>query len=202
MTARLLAILLLCFPLLAVAGAGAPLATPGDGASVSDTGMATIESLAAGIWRIAGDNAAISTGNQGAIVNTGVISTGEGVIVIDPGPSQRRAVTIGALIRSVTSEPVRWIIDTHPHPENVLGNSGFAQAEVIASAPTAEQMQGRCALCQQRRAPGAAAVREVGRIPAAASAECCADLPRTGRCTADGRKVSRCAQRPPASTSP
>lgn len=168
MTPRLLAILLLCFPLLVVAGAGAPLTAPGGGASASPAGIGTIEPLAAGIWRIAGDNAPISASNGGAIANTGVISTGEGVIVIDPGPSQRRAVAINALIRSVTTEPVRWIIDTHPHPENVLGNSGFAQAEVIASAATAEQMQGRCAQCLQRLVDqlGAFAMRDtVIRLP-------------------------------------
>ena len=63
---------------------------------------------------------------------------------------------------------MRWIIDTHPHPENVLGNSGFAQAEIIASAATAEQMQGRCSICLQRLVDqlGAPAMRDtVIRLP-------------------------------------
>ncbi len=179
MKARLLAILLLCLPVLAQAATGAAQAGPTDAAasstststtstSTTSTSTSTIVRLAAGVWRIAGDNAAINAGNQGAIVNTGVIATGEGVIVIDPGPSQRRAAAIGALIGSVTAEPVRWIIDTHPHPENVLGNSGFPEAEVIASAATAEQMQGRCSLCLQRLVDqlGAPAMREtVIRLP-------------------------------------
>ena len=166
MKSRLLAIFLLCLPLLVQGRAGADTATPGPIEATASTG--TIDRLAAGVWRIAGDNAAINAGNQGAIVNTGVIATGEGVIVIDPGPSQRRAVAIGALIRSVTAEPVRWIIDTHAHPENVLGNSGFAQAEVIASAATAEQMQGRCSICLQRLVDqlGAPAMRDtIIRLP-------------------------------------
>ena len=144
MKSRLLAIVLLCLPMLVEAASDASAAGP------TAASRAAIVSLASGVWVIAGDNAAINTSNHGAIANTGVFATGEGVIVIDPGPSHRRAIAIGALIRSVTAEPVRWIIDTHPHPENVLGNSGFAQAEVIASAATAEQMQARCSICLQR----------------------------------------------------
>ena len=150
MKARLFASLLLCLPLLVDAGTGALPGTSADGAVVQRAGRNTIEPLAPGVWRITGDNAAVSAKNLGAIVNTGIISTGEGVIVIDPGPNQRRAVLINELIRTVTKEPVRWIIDTHPHPENVLGNSGFPQAQIIASEATAEQMRGRCSLCLQR----------------------------------------------------
>lgn len=137
-------------PLLVNAGAGAQEGISADGAVVQRADRNIIEPLAPGVWRITGDNVAVSAENQGAIVNTGIISTGEGVIVIDPGPNQRRAVVINELIRTVTKEPVRWIIDTHPHPENVLGNSGFPQAQIIASEATAEQMRGRCSLCLQR----------------------------------------------------
>ena len=150
MKLRLFAIPLLCLSLLGETSAAAPLTISTDSAGKGRAGRNSIAVLAPGVWRIAGDNAAFSADNQGAIVNTGVISTGEGVIVIDPGPSQRRAVVVNELIRTVTKEPVRWIIDTHPHPENVLGNSGFSQAQIIASEATAEQMRGRCSLCLQR----------------------------------------------------
>lgn len=173
MKPRLLACMLLCLPLLCQAGSDTATVVAGNAADAAvsakpGAGNTAIERLATGVWRIAGENAAIDTSNQGAIVNTGVIATGEGVIVIDPGPSQARALAIGALIRGVTDEPVRWVIDTHPHPENVLGNSGFAGAEVIASAATAEQMQGRCSICLQRLVDqlGASAMRDtVIRLP-------------------------------------
>jgi glyoxylase-like metal-dependent hydrolase (beta-lactamase superfamily II) len=109
-----------------------------------------VRELAPGIWRIAGKNAAIDSGNGGVIATTGVIATGAGVIVIDPGPSARRAAALVSLIGSLTKEPVRWVIDTHPHPENVLGNSGFPEAVVIASAPAAALMKTRCTICLQR----------------------------------------------------
>lgn len=116
----------------------------------STSAAETLQMLAPGVWRVAGDNAVISLSNQGAIVNTGIIATGDGVIVIDPGPSLHRGLAIDAIVKGLTKEPVRWIIDTHAHPENVLGNSAFPQATVIASKPAAELMQSRCRLCLER----------------------------------------------------
>lgn len=127
-----------------------------------------VRELAPGVWRIAGGNAAISPGNGGVIVTTGVIATGVGVIVIDPGPSMRRSDALTSLIATLTKEPVRWIIDTHPHPENVLGNSGFPDALVIASAPAAALMKIRCTTCLQHLSEqlGEEAMRgTISRVP-------------------------------------
>lgn len=106
--------------------------------------------LSPGVWRLAGDNAAIAPANLGAIANTGIIATGAGLIIIDPGPTLARGHAIAALAKTVSAEPVRWVIDTHAHPENVLANSAFPEAVVIASIAAAELMKGRCATCLQR----------------------------------------------------
>lgn len=117
--------------------------------------------LAPGVWRVAGANAAIGPANLGAIANTGIITTGEGLIVIDPGPTLARGQEIAALAKTLSTEPVRWLIDTHAHPENVLANSAFPEAVVIASSAAAELMKSRCAICLQRLTDqiGAAATR-------------------------------------------
>ena len=106
--------------------------------------------LAPGVWRVAGDNAAIGPANRGAIANTGIIATGAGLIVIDPGPTLARGQVIAALAKTVSTESVRWVIDSHAHPENVLANSAFPQAVIIASSPAADLMKSRCAICLQR----------------------------------------------------
>lgn len=106
--------------------------------------------LAPGVWRIAGANAAISAENGAVIANTGVISTGAGAIVIDPGPSARHGVMLRAAIARLTPEPVRWVILSHAHPENVLAASAFPDAEVIASAPATALMASRCTVCLTR----------------------------------------------------
>ena len=106
--------------------------------------------LAPGVWRVAGENAAIGPANLGAVANTGIIATGEGLIVIDPGPTLARGQAIAALAMTVSAESVRWVIDSHAHPENVLANSAFPQAIVIASSAAANLMKSRCATCLQR----------------------------------------------------
>ena len=106
--------------------------------------------LAPGVWRVGGENTAITPANLGAIANTGIIATGEGLIVIDPGPTQARGQVIAAFARTISAEPVLWIVNTHAHPENVLANSAFPQAIVIASTAAADLMKGRCATCLQR----------------------------------------------------
>ena len=99
--------------------------------------------LAPGVWRVEGTNAAISPANLGAIANTGIVATGEGLIVIDPGPTLARGQVIAGLAGSVSAEPVRWVIDSHAHPENVLANGAFPQAVVIASSAAADLMRAR-----------------------------------------------------------
>jgi glyoxylase-like metal-dependent hydrolase (beta-lactamase superfamily II) len=111
---------------------GAPLADAAD----------DIRQLAPGVWRIAAD--------QGTAANTGIIGTGRGAIVIDPGPHHRRGRAINAIARRLTGEPVRWVIDTHAHPENVLANGAFPGAVIIASVRSAQLMKQRCPICRKR----------------------------------------------------
>jgi glyoxylase-like metal-dependent hydrolase (beta-lactamase superfamily II) len=118
--------------LLVAALCGAPLANAAD----------DIRQLAPGVWRVAAE--------QGTAANTGIIATGRGAIVIDPGPHRRRGMAIGAIARRLTGEPVRWVVDTHAHPENVLANGAFPGAVIIASARSAQLMKLRCPICRQR----------------------------------------------------
>lgn len=111
---------------------------------------ADLTELGPGVWRVAGENASISPANLGAVVNTGIIATGEGVIIIDPGPTLVQGQVIAALVKTLTAEPIRWIIDTHAHPENVLANSAFPNATIIASTAAAKLMADRCTTCLQR----------------------------------------------------
>jgi glyoxylase-like metal-dependent hydrolase (beta-lactamase superfamily II) len=49
----------------------------------------------------------------------------------------------------VTDKPIALIINTHPHPENVLGNHAFRDtgAPILARAETVDAMQARCKSC-------------------------------------------------------
>ena len=65
--------------------------------------------------------------------NSGVIVGDEGVVVVDAQATPAMAADVVARIRTVTDKPVKHVVLTHYHAVRVLGASGYAGAEVIAS---------------------------------------------------------------------
>lgn len=65
---------------------------------------------------------AIVSGNIVAIVDE------EAVAIVDSGHHPRLTRRIAADIRSITSRPVRYLVNTHWHNDHVSGNSVFAEA--------------------------------------------------------------------------
>ncbi len=76
--------------------------------------------------------------NGGNIVNTAFIVTGEGVIVIDTGPSRRYGEQLRAAIARVTRQPVVQVYITHMHPDHFLGNQAFEDLPIAALETTRE----------------------------------------------------------------
>lgn len=87
--------------------------------------------------------------NDGATINVGFVIGPRGVVVIDTGPHIRYGEALRAAIRRTTRLPVRAVINTHAHSENVLGNGAFAREglPILASARTRELMRERCPDC-------------------------------------------------------
>lgn len=81
--------------------------------------------VADGVWIVEGSTANFSKTNGGNIVNTGFIETGEGVVVIDTGPSKRYGEAFRALIERQTSEPIVKVLITHHHPDHAFGSQAF-----------------------------------------------------------------------------
>lgn len=92
--------------------------------------------VAPGVYVVEGSNADFSPANGCNIINTGFITTGGGVLVINTGPSKRYGEQLRALIERTTKEPVLRVLHLNLHPDYFLGNQAFADVPRWASATT------------------------------------------------------------------
>ena len=97
--------------------------------------------LAEGVYVVEGAVADFSVANGCNIINTGFITTGAGVLVINTGTSRRYGEQLRALIARTTREPVVQVIHLNLHPDYFLGNQAFADQPIAATATTRAGMQ-------------------------------------------------------------
>ena len=109
------------------------------------------QQVAPEVFAFIGKREAPDRANRGNIINSGFIVGTTGVIVIDPGPNYAHAELMLDAIRKITPKPVLLVIDTHPHPENVLGNDFFARrgVTILAHSQTLQAMRSRCEMCYE-----------------------------------------------------
>lgn len=73
--------------------------------------------------------------NKGWNSNSHFVVTEKGVLLFDTGSSELIGNKIKSAIKSVTDQPVRWVINSHSHADHWLGNAAFTDTgvEIIAS---------------------------------------------------------------------
>jgi quinoprotein relay system zinc metallohydrolase 2 len=86
-----------------------------------------VEQAAPGVYVHHGQHLNIDTGYGGDICNIGFIVGNKGVAVVDSGGSPKVGRELREAIRLVTDLPILYVINTHFHPDHVLGNAAFKE---------------------------------------------------------------------------
>ena len=92
-------------------------------------------------WVIEGAVADFTRANGCNIINTAFIATGEGVVVINTGPSRLYGEQQRRAIARVTDEPVRQVLNLNLHPDYFLGNQAWSDKPIQALAGSIAGMQ-------------------------------------------------------------
>jgi len=75
--------------------------------------------------------------------NVLVLTTAEGVLVIDTRTHPRRGADMIERIRKITDKPIKWVINSHFHGDHHMGNAPFKAtgATFVAQNETARLME-------------------------------------------------------------
>lgn len=132
-------------------------------------GDLSLTPVAEGAYAFAGVDALMGPRNHGAICNVGVIVGGEAVAVVDSGGSVIEAEALAKAIAAVTDKPIRYLVNTHMHPDHIFGNAVFKRlgATIVGhrNLPRALEARGPFYLQSYTRQLGAELMRGIEIVP-------------------------------------
>jgi glyoxylase-like metal-dependent hydrolase (beta-lactamase superfamily II) len=110
-----------------------------------DEPILKVVKLADSVYALTGPISNRDPRNLGNNANFGVIVSEEGVVLVDPGATYKGARMIHEVIRSITDQPVKFVINTGGQDHRWLGNGYFKSlgAHIIANEKAVLDQQTR-----------------------------------------------------------
>lgn len=109
------------------ASAGAALASLLPPIPAAEAAAIGVTEIAPGIFVHQGTYAMASPENAGDIANASIVIGTQSVAIIDTGGSAHVGSAIREAVGALTAKPIRYVVNTHMHPDHVLGNTAFSQ---------------------------------------------------------------------------
>jgi quinoprotein relay system zinc metallohydrolase 2 len=111
--------------LIAVGASAATAANYSIGSAAAAGAKLAFKEIAFGVFVSEGRHELFNTSNGGHISNVSFVVGNDSVAVIDTGGSAGVGRATLSAIQSVTPRPIRYVINTHMHPDHVFGNAPF-----------------------------------------------------------------------------
>ena len=99
--------------------------TTGTAAAQAAAAPLHLEQVAPGVYVHIGQHKDFDDAYDGDFANIGFVIGRDAVAVIDTGGSYAVGMALKEALRNITRLPIRYVINTHGHPDHVFGNAAF-----------------------------------------------------------------------------